>query len=98
MVKEQTSGEGSGEGEGSDENGSIIGYRADGYLGQYLVIYPEQELVAVRLVEQSAGYDPESDGVREFQELVRTLVPTGSSGAAGSSAPGRCEGSDGSDE
>jgi CubicO group peptidase (beta-lactamase class C family) len=55
----------------------IIGYRADGYLGQYLIIYPDQELVAVRLVAQNPAYNPETDGFREFQALVRDLVPLG---------------------
>lgn len=57
------------------EDGEVIGYRADGYLGQYLVIYPEEGLVAVRMVAGSPAYDPESDGFRSFETLVRDLVP-----------------------
>lgn len=56
------------------QDGQIVGYGADGYLGQYLVIYPEHGLVAVRLVAQSPAYDPETDGFRDFQDLVRSLV------------------------
>lgn len=55
------------------EDDEVVGYRADGYLGQYLVIYPEEGLVAVRLVANSAGYDAETDGFREFEALVRDL-------------------------
>lgn len=56
------------------EYGKLIGYRADGYLGQYIVIYPDQELVAVRLVASSDDYNPETDGLPDFPELVRQLV------------------------
>jgi CubicO group peptidase (beta-lactamase class C family) len=60
---------------GHDGPGPIAGYRADGYLGQYLVIYPAERLVAVRMVAASAAYDPETDGFADFQRLVRGLVP-----------------------
>jgi CubicO group peptidase (beta-lactamase class C family) len=53
----------------------IIGVRADGYLGQYMVIYPEQRLVAVRMVRQSQAYDPEVDHFRDFQRMIRELIP-----------------------
>jgi CubicO group peptidase (beta-lactamase class C family) len=56
------------------ETGEIIGYRADGYLGQYIIIYPAQRLVAVRLVTSSPAYDHNTDGFREFGELVRGLT------------------------
>ncbi|HEX7049229.1 MAG TPA: hypothetical protein VF188_03370 [Longimicrobiales bacterium] len=55
--------------------GRIVGYRAEGYLGQYLIIYPEKCLVAVRMVESSPAYAPATDGFAAFQELVRDLVP-----------------------
>jgi CubicO group peptidase (beta-lactamase class C family) len=55
--------------------GSVTGYRADGYLGQYLVVYPAERLVAVRMVVGSAAYDPTTDTFPDFQSLVRQLVP-----------------------
>jgi CubicO group peptidase (beta-lactamase class C family) len=61
--------------DGEPGTGPIVGYRADGYLGQYLVIYPAQRLVGVRMVASSPAYDPETDGFQEFQELLRALVP-----------------------
>jgi CubicO group peptidase (beta-lactamase class C family) len=61
--------------DGEPGAGPIVGYRADGYLGQYLVIYPAQRLVGVRMVASSPAYDPGTDGFQEFQELLRALVP-----------------------
>lgn len=64
--------------DGTPGAGPIVGYRADGYLGQYLVIYPAERLVGVRMVAASPVYDPDTDGFRDFQELLRQLVPEGS--------------------
>lgn len=57
------------------EAGPVIGWRADGYLGQYVVIYPARGLVAVRMIRGGAGYDARTDGFGDFQALVRALVP-----------------------
>ena len=54
---------------------AIVGYRADGYLGQYMVIYPETGLVGVRMVQASPAYDPATDLFGDFAERVRALVP-----------------------
>ena len=51
----------------------MVGVRADGYLGQYLVVYPDQELVGVRMVRGFPGYDPARDSFRDFPEMVREL-------------------------
>jgi CubicO group peptidase (beta-lactamase class C family) len=56
------------------EYGRMIGYEANGYLGQYLVIYPEQRLVAVRMVAWFDGYDPKTDGFVEFHEMARAVA------------------------
>jgi len=52
-----------------------VGARADGYLGQYLVIDPDSELVGVRMVEDFEGYTRTRDGFPEFQEKLRGLRP-----------------------
>lgn len=57
------------------ERGPIIGYRAEGYLGQYIVIFPEKRLVAVRMIEGSPSYNPQTDGFPNFSDLVQALVP-----------------------
>jgi CubicO group peptidase (beta-lactamase class C family) len=69
------------------EGEEIIGYRADGYLGQYLVIYPAEGLVGVRLVKESPAYNPQTDGFRRFQALLRDL--------AGAPVRAGCESCDG---
>jgi len=58
------------------EDDRVVGARAEGYLGQYLVIYPDERLVGVRMVESFPGYDPDRDGFRRFQDLLRDLIPT----------------------
>jgi CubicO group peptidase (beta-lactamase class C family) len=55
------------------EIGEIIGYNANGYLGQYIVVYPAERLVAVRMVTNSAAYDEATDGFIEIEKLVRAL-------------------------
>jgi CubicO group peptidase (beta-lactamase class C family) len=52
----------------------VIGYRADGYLGQYLVIFPAERLVGVRLVTTSPAYHPDTDGYTEFPAKLRRLA------------------------
>lgn len=65
------------------EGEDVVGARADGYLGQYLVIYPKEGLVGVRMIEAFEGYDAARDGLPEFQELVRALRwPRGSGQAS----------------
>lgn len=56
------------------EEGTVVGFKAEGYLGQYLVVYPEEGLVAVRMVQGSPAYQPATDGFRSFPEMVGRLV------------------------
>jgi CubicO group peptidase (beta-lactamase class C family) len=56
------------------ERGEAIGFRASGYLGQFILVLPESGIVAVRMIEQSSNYDEKTDGFREFERLVRALV------------------------
>ncbi len=41
-----------------------------GDLGQFMLMLPEEELVAVRMVAGSKGYDPASDTMQEFNQLI----------------------------
>ena len=46
------------------ENGPVVAYRADGYLGQYIVVVPDQRVVAVRQIqsrESEGTHPPDSD-------------------------------------
>jgi CubicO group peptidase (beta-lactamase class C family) len=52
-----------------------VGYSGRGYLGQFLVVYPEQGLVAVRMIEHDRhGQAPDND-FGTFERMVRALVP-----------------------
>jgi len=54
--------------------GPIIGYSGRGDLGQYLVVYPSQGLVAVRMVRGSETYSQATDGFDDFERRVAQLV------------------------
>ncbi|MCU0492733.1 MAG: hypothetical protein MUD01_14165 [Chloroflexaceae bacterium] len=49
-------------------------YCAEGSLGQYLVVVPDQELVALRMVRRRAGYNFATDGYEDFVQRVLGLV------------------------
>lgn len=53
---------------------SIVGYKAEGYLGQYLVIYPEQNVVAVRMIKNSEDYKSKTDMFGNFSQKVYKLA------------------------
>ncbi|MBI3580055.1 MAG: beta-lactamase family protein [Ignavibacteriales bacterium] len=53
--------------------GEIIGYKADGYLGNYLVVYPSDNLAAVRMTSEDS-YKDENDSFIDFSKLVLGLV------------------------
>lgn len=58
----------------SKEYEDLVGFRAAGRLGQYVVIYPDVELVAVRMIAWSEAYDSATDRFKDFPRLVRDLV------------------------
>ncbi len=53
----------------------IRGYYAEGYLGQYLIVIPEGDLVVVRMIEGTEGYDEQTDGFAGLRELALALMP-----------------------
>jgi len=58
-------------------DGPVLGYAAEGYLGQYLFVMPRHRLVAVRQRRSRPGADRE-DPKRDFgkfMEMVAELVP-----------------------
>lgn len=57
------------------EYGRFIGYEANGSYGQYLVIYPDQRLVAVRMMVVTEKTTV-TDSFENFRVLVRALVPS----------------------
>ena len=52
------------------EYGEVRGYYAEGYLGQFLVIIPQAQLVAVRQVERSDEFDFKNDTFGDFPRQV----------------------------
>lgn len=57
------------------EYGRFIGYEANGSYGQYLVVYPAQRLIAVRMMAVTGRTDPTTDSFESFRTLVRALFP-----------------------
>jgi len=58
-------------------SGAPAGFGGDGWLGQYLVVYPKQRLVAVRLHSVEYGNDERENrkyGFPSFREMVSALV------------------------
>ena len=55
----------------------VYGFRAEGYLGQHLIVLPQEGLVVVRMRRApSAPFDEKKiDILREFEKLVLALVP-----------------------
>lgn len=56
------------------ENEKVLAYFHSGLPANHLVIYPEKQLVGVRLIDQFPGIDMESDGFGEFNEMVKKLI------------------------
>jgi CubicO group peptidase (beta-lactamase class C family) len=59
---------------GRKQTDGIEGYAGIGYLGQYLIIYPDHNLIAIRGINQYEGYDWDTDEIPKFPELVKALV------------------------
>jgi CubicO group peptidase (beta-lactamase class C family) len=53
---------------------NIIGYKAEGWLGQYIIIYPDKKLVACRMVHESKSYNSATDEMLNFEQLVYPVV------------------------
>ena len=57
--------------------GRLRSASANGWLGQYLVIYPDLELVGVRMVSGHLCYRRKKHGFDDFPWLVGSLIPDG---------------------
>jgi len=60
----------------------FIGFNTNGYLGEYLIVLPAAELIAVRLVDSSDHYNQATDGFSDFLTAVRRLVEPAAPGSA----------------
>ena len=52
----------------------IIGYKAEGYAGQYIVIYPAKNLVAARMIKVTSDYIAETDEMLDFPSYVYKII------------------------
>lgn len=59
---------------GRKKSDGVTGYAGIGYLGQYLVIYPDQKLIAFRGINYYEGYNWDTDEITEFPRLIMNLV------------------------
>jgi CubicO group peptidase (beta-lactamase class C family) len=51
------------------------GISAVGYLGQYLVVYPDRKLVGVRMIKPFDAYDYNANRFEDFADVVREVAP-----------------------
>lgn len=54
----------------------FVAYYGDGYLGQTLMVLPEQRIIAVRQIRDSPDYNQETDVFSTFKELVLDFAET----------------------
>jgi CubicO group peptidase (beta-lactamase class C family) len=54
--------------------GPVVAYRADGYLGQYIVVVPEKRLVAVRQIRRRDDHRSPQDNYSTFSNDVIALA------------------------
>lgn len=52
---------------------NILGYQARGWMGQYMVFYPDENLVAVRMIKESTSHQDDTDEMWDFKEYVYNL-------------------------
>ena len=73
------------------ELGPVVGYAARGYLGQYLLVFPEPKLVVVRMYDTADNADQQAVNFDEFESLALALwrrpLAAGPSAAPGVSGP-----------
>jgi len=58
---------------GEDSN-TLLGIWHDGWLGQYLIVLPEQEIVIARVLSRASADENDSHGFRDILDLTRTLA------------------------
>jgi CubicO group peptidase (beta-lactamase class C family) len=52
----------------------VIGYYAEGYLGQYMAVLPASRLVVVRMISEGS-FKSDADGFGDFMDAVLALTP-----------------------
>lgn len=57
-------------------SGPVVGFSANGYLGQYLAVLPASRLVVVRMIRQES-FKSEADGFGDFFQRIQELASAG---------------------
>ena len=52
----------------------VLGYAANGYLGQFLIVVPQRKLVIVRMISASDDYNAETDSFSQLQQTLRFIL------------------------
>ena len=52
----------------------LLGYNANGRYGQWLVLYPESQLVGVRMIAETSVENMKRDNFNNFGDLMRRLI------------------------
>lgn len=55
--------------------GGFDGVQAEGSFGQYLVIFPDRALVAVRMINGFDDFKFNQNRFEDFADLIRTIIP-----------------------
>jgi hypothetical protein len=55
-----------------DDDGRVEGWYGDGWLGQWLVILPEEQIVAIRLIDRGS-WQSDEDTFVDFRARVAAL-------------------------
>jgi hypothetical protein len=53
---------------------NILGYEANGWLGQYLIIYPKKKIIGVRMIKESTSHQDDTDQMWNFKDDVYKLI------------------------
>jgi hypothetical protein len=54
--------------------GPVVGFYAEGYLGQYVAVIPGSRIVAVRMISESS-FTSDADGFNDFLDVALALRP-----------------------
>ena len=54
----------------------MVGFNANGFLGQYVAVLPASRLVVARMIREES-YASDADGFGDFFQRIQELVPEG---------------------
>lgn len=57
-----------------EDSQTLVGVYHDGWMGQYLVVLPEQQIVIARVLARTPGFEHETHGFQDILDLARALA------------------------